>query len=184
MRLVVGISGVTGAIFGSRLLQMLRSAGVKTNLIISDWAKVTIQQETEFTVPVVETIASETHSSRNLAAAISGGSVKTDGMIIAPCSMKNCGSDTWWVGERPAQSRGGRGPEERRKLVLLPRTSPFNEIHLGNMLTLSHMGVVMVRPVLAFYNNPKSLDDVINHIVVRTLDPFGIDSPNASVLEW
>jgi flavin prenyltransferase len=181
MRLVVGISGATGAIFGIRLLQMLQSAGVKTDLIISEWAKVTIQQETEFTVPEVEALATETHSNRNLAAAISSGSVKTDGMIIAPCSMKTV-----------AAIRGGLASDllcrtadvvlkERRKLVLLPRESPFNDIHLDNMLTLSRIGVVMVPPVPAFYNNPKSLDDMIDHIVVRTLDQFGIDSPNACV---
>jgi 4-hydroxy-3-polyprenylbenzoate decarboxylase len=181
MRLVVGISGATGAIFGIRLLQMLRSAGVKTDLIISEWGKVTIQQETEFTVPEVEALASETHSNRNLAAAISSGSVKTDGMIIAPCSMKTVAAIRGGLASDLLSRAADVVLKERRKLVLLPRESPFNDIHLENMLTLSRMGVVMVPPVPAFYNNPKSLDDVINHIVVRTLDQFGIDSPNASV---
>ena len=181
MRLVVGISGATGAIFGIRLLQMLQSAGVKTDLIISEWAKVTIQQETEFTVPEVEALASETHSNRNLAAAISSGSVKTDGMIIAPCSMKTVAAIRSGFASDLLSRAADVVLKERRKLVLLPRESPFNDIHLDNMLTLSRMGVVMVPPVPAFYNNPKSLDDVINHIVVRTLDQFGIDSPNASV---
>jgi 4-hydroxy-3-polyprenylbenzoate decarboxylase len=181
MRLVVGISGATGAIFGIRLLQLLRSAGVKTDLIISEWAKVTIQQETEFTVPEVEALASETHSNRNLAAAISSGSVKTDGMIIAPCSMKTVAAIRGGLASDLLSRAADVVLKERRKLVLLPRESPFNDIHLDNMLTLSRMGVVMVPPVPAFYNNPKSLDDVINHIVVRTLDQFGIDSPNASV---
>ena len=181
MRLVVGISGATGAIFGIRLLQMLRSAGVKTDLILSEWAKVTIQQETEFTVPEVEALASETHSNRNLAAAISSGSVKTDGMIIAPCSMKTVAAIRSGFASDLLSRAADVVLQERRKLVLLPRESPFNDIHLDNMLTLSRMGVVMVPPVPAFYNNPKNLDDVINHIVVRTLDQFGIDSPNASV---
>ena len=181
MRLVVGISGATGAIFGIRLLQMLQSAGVKTDLIISEWAKVTIQQETEFTVPEVEALASETHSNRNLAAAISSGSVKTDGMIIAPCSMKTVAAIRSGFASDLLSRAADVVLQERRKLVLLPRESPFNDIHLDNMLTLSRMGVVMVPPVPAFYNNPKNLDDVINHIVVRTLDQFGIDSPNASV---
>jgi 4-hydroxy-3-polyprenylbenzoate decarboxylase len=181
MRLVVGISGATGAIFGIRLLQMLRSAGVKTDLIISEWAKVTIQQETEFTVPEVEALASETHSNRNLAVAISSGSVKTDGMIIAPCSMKTVAAIRGGLASDLLSRAADVVLKERRKLVLLPRESPFNDIHLDNMLTLSRMGVVMVPPVPAFYNNPKSLDDVIDHIIVRTLDQFGIDSPNASV---
>ena len=181
MRLVVGISGATGAIFGIQLLQMLRSAGVKTDLILSEWAKVTIQQETEFTVPEVEALASETHSNRNLAAAISSGSVKTDGMIIAPCSMKTVAAIRGGLASDLLSRAADVVLKERRKLVLLPRESPFNDIHLDNMLMLSRMGVVMVPPVPAFYNNPKSLDDVINHIVVRTLDQFGIDSPNASV---
>ena len=181
MRLVVGISGATGAIFGIRLLQMLRSAGEKTDLILSEWAKVTIQQETEFTVPEVEALASETHSNRNLAAAISSGSVKTDGMIIAPCSMKTVAAIRGGLASDLLSRAADVVLKERRKLVLLPRESPFNDIHLDNMLTLSRMGVVMVPPVPAFYNNPKSLDDVIDHIVVRVLDQFGIDSPNASV---
>jgi 4-hydroxy-3-polyprenylbenzoate decarboxylase len=160
---------------------MLRSAGVKTDLILSEWAKVTIQQETEFTVTEVEALASETHSNRNLAAAISSGSVKTDGMIIAPCSMKTVAAIRGGLASDLLSRAADVVLKERRKLVLLPRESPFNDIHLDNMLTLSRMGVVMVPPVPAFYNNPKSLDDVINHIVVRTLDQFGIDSPNASV---
>ena len=164
-----------------RLLQMLQSAGVKTDLIISEWAKVTIQQETEFTVPEVEALASETHSNKNLAAAISSGSVKTDGMIIAPCSMKTVAAIRGGLASDLLSRAADVILKERRKLVLLPRESPFNDIHLDNMLTLSRMGVVMVPPVPAFYNNPKSLDDVIDHIVVRTLDQFGIDSPNASV---
>jgi 4-hydroxy-3-polyprenylbenzoate decarboxylase len=181
MRLIIGISGATGAIFGIRLLQMLQSAGVKTDLIISDWAKVTIQHETEFTVPEVEALASETHSNRNLAAAISSGSVKTDGMIIAPCSMKTVAAIRGGLASDLLSRAADVVLKERRKLVLLPRESPFNDIHLDNMLTLSRMGVVMVPPVPAFYNNPQSLDDVIDHIIVRTLDQFGIDSPNAGV---
>jgi 4-hydroxy-3-polyprenylbenzoate decarboxylase len=160
---------------------MLQSAGVKTDLIISEWAKVAIQHETEFTVPEVEALATEIHSNRNLAAAISSGSVKTDGMIIAPCSMKTVAAIRGGLASDLLSRAADVVLKERRKLVLLPRESPFNDIHLDNMLTLSRMGVVMVPPVPAFYNNPKSLDDVIDHIVVRTLDQFGIDSPNASV---
>jgi flavin prenyltransferase len=179
MRLVVGISGATGAIFGIRLLQLLREAGVSTDLIISQWAKVTIRHETEWSVPAVEALASTSHSNKNLAAAISSGSFKTDGMIIAPCSMKTLAA----IRSGHASDLLSRAADvvlkERRKLLLLPRESPLNDIHLENMLTLSRMGVVMVPPVPAFYNRPQNLQEMIDHVLVRVLDQFGIETPNA-----
>jgi 4-hydroxy-3-polyprenylbenzoate decarboxylase len=180
MRLIVGISGATGAIFGIRLLQMLQRAKVQTDLIISQWARVTIQHETEFSVPEVEALATASHSNKNLAAAISSGSIRTDGMIIAPCSMKTLAAIRSGYANDLLSRAADVVLKERRKLVLLPRESPLNDIHLDNMLTLSRMGVVIVPPVPAFYNHPKNLDDMVDHILVRALDQFGIEIPTAT----
>jgi 4-hydroxy-3-polyprenylbenzoate decarboxylase len=180
MRLVVGISGATGAIYGIRLLQMLKEADVETDLIISDWGRVTIQHETEYTVPEVEALATQIYSNKNLAAAISSGSFRTDGMVIAPCSMKSLAAIRAGLASDLMSRAADVILKERRKLVLLPREAPLNDIHLENMLTLSRMGAVMIPPVTAFYNNPKSLTEVIDHLLYRVLDQFGIDSTGAT----
>jgi 4-hydroxy-3-polyprenylbenzoate decarboxylase len=180
MTIVVGITGATGAIFGIRTLQALRGLDVKTEVILSKWARVTIQHETELTVSEVEGLATVIHSNNNLAASISSGSFKTDGMIIAPCSMKSLAA----IRSGYAADLIGRAADvvlkERRKLVLLPRESPLNDIHLENMLALSRMGAVMIPPVPSFYNHPKSLGDMVDHIVARVLDQFGLETPSAA----
>jgi flavin prenyltransferase len=180
MRLVVGISGATGAIYGIRLLQMLKDASVETDLIISDWGRVTIQHETEYTVPEVEALATQIYSNKNLAAAISSGSFRTDGMVIAPCSMKSLAAIRAGLASDLMSRAADVILKERRKLVLLPREAPLNDIHLENMLTLSRMGAVMIPPVTAFYNNPKTLNEVIDHLLYRVLDQFGINSTGAT----
>jgi 4-hydroxy-3-polyprenylbenzoate decarboxylase len=180
MRVVVGITGATGAIFGIRILQALREFDVQTEVILSKWARVTIQHETEFTASEVEALATEIHLNSNLAASISSGSFKTDGMIIAPCSMKSLAA----IRIGYAADLIGRAADvvlkERRKLVLLPRESPLNDIHLENMLALSRMGAVMIPPVPSFYNHPKTLAEMVDHIVARVLDQFGLETPNAA----
>jgi flavin prenyltransferase len=149
-------------------------------VILSKWARVTIQHETEFTAPEVEALATEVHSNSNLAASISSGSFKTDGMIIAPCSMKSLAA----IRSGYAADLIGRAADvvlkERRKLVLLPRESPLNDIHLENMLALSRMGAVMIPPVPSFYNHPKNLVEMIDHIVARVLDQFEVETPHAA----
>jgi 4-hydroxy-3-polyprenylbenzoate decarboxylase len=180
MRLVVGISGATGAIYGIRLLQMLKEADVETDLIISDWGRVTIQHETEYTVPEVEALATQIYSNKNLAAAISSGSFRTNGMVIAPCSMKSLAAIRAGLASDLMSRAADVILKERRKLVLLPREAPLNDIHLENMLTLSRMGAVMIPPVTAFYNNPKTLNEVIDHLLYRVLDQFGINSTGAT----
>jgi 4-hydroxy-3-polyprenylbenzoate decarboxylase len=180
MRVVVGVTGATGAIFGIRILQALRELDVRTELILTKWARVTIQHETEFTASEVEALATEIHSNSNLAASISSGSFTTDGMIIAPCSMKSLAA----IRSGYAADLIGRAADvvlkERRKLVLLPRESPLNDIHLENMLALSRMGAVMIPPVPSFYNHPKTLAEMVDHIVARVLDQFGLETPNAA----
>lgn len=182
MRIIVGISGATGAIFGIRMLEAFRASGVETHLVISKWAEATIKLETEYSVEEVKELATVVHSSMNQAASISSGSFRVDGMIIAPCSMKTLASI------RAGMSEGllGRAADvilkERKKLVLLTRETPLNDIHLENMLALSRMGAVIVPPVPAFYNHPVTIDDIVKHIVARTLDQFGID--NSLTKRW
>jgi 4-hydroxy-3-polyprenylbenzoate decarboxylase len=155
MRIVVGITCATGTIFGIRILQALRELGGTTEEIVSKWARVTIEHETEFTAPEIEALATEVHSNSNLAVSIASGSFKTDGMIIAPCSMKSLAA----IRSGYAADLIGRAADvvlkERRKLFLLPRESPLNDIHLENMLALSRMGAVMIPPVRSFYNHPR-----------------------------
>ncbi|WP_172371643.1 flavin prenyltransferase UbiX [Sporosarcina jiandibaonis] len=182
MRIIVGITGATGAIFGIRLLEVLRDFNVETHLILSKWAKVTIPLETDYTVKDVEDLASVVHGSMNQAASISSGSFQVDGMVIAPCSMKSLASIRMGMSDGLVGRAADVILKERRKLVLLPRETPLNDIHLENMLALSRMGAVILPPVPAFYNHPVTLDDMVNHIVARTLDQFNID--NTLTTRW
>lgn len=175
-RLVVAITGASGAIFGVRLLECLARTDIETHLVISAWGARTIEHETPYTVAQVREMASVIEPIGNQAAAISSGSFRTDGMVIAPCSMKTLGA----IAHGVAGDLVGRAADvvlkERRKLVLLVRESPLNEIHLENMLKLARMGVSILPPVPAFYTHPRTIDDLVDHIVGRALDQFEIDS--------
>ena len=177
MKIVVGITGASGAIFGIRALQVLRTLDVETHLILSKWARSTIAHETSMPLEDVEKLASTVHHPDNQAAPVSSGSFKTDGMIIAPCSMKTLAAIRAGFGDSLICRAADVHLKERRKLVLLPRESPFSEIHLENMLALSRMGAVIFPPIPAFYNHPQSVEDVIHHVVGRVLDQFGLDTP-------
>ncbi|WP_206916121.1 UbiX family flavin prenyltransferase [Alicyclobacillus suci] len=174
MKIIVGITGATGAILGIRLLEALRESSVETHLVVSRWAEKTIRLETNYQLDEVYDLATVVHREENQAASIASGSFLTDGMVIAPCSMKTLAG----IRMGYAESLLGRAADvilkERRKLVLLIRETPLSTIHLENMLDLSRMGVVIFPPVLTFYNRPQSTDDIINHIAGRTLDQFGI----------
>lgn len=176
MRVIVGITGATGAIFGIRLLEALRQENVETHLILSKWAETTIKLETSYSVKEVHDLASVVHSASNLAASVSSGSFRTDGMVIAPCSMKTLAAIRTGYTDNLIVRAADVVLKERRKLVLLAREAPLNEIHLDNMTFLSRAGAVIMPPMLAFYNRPQSLDDAVNHIVARTLDQLGIDN--------
>jgi flavin prenyltransferase len=180
MRIVLGITGASGAIFGIRTLEALNALSVETHLILSRWSRATIAHETHYSLDRVEALASVVHHEDNQGASISSGSFKTDGMIIAPCSMKTLAAIRAGYGETLICRAADVILKERRKLVLLARESPFSEIHLENMLALTRMGVVILPPVPAFYNRPKNLDDIVTHIVGRLLDQFGLDMPGVS----
>jgi 4-hydroxy-3-polyprenylbenzoate decarboxylase len=174
MRLIVGMSGATGAIFGVRLLEALRALDVETHLVVSPWADQTIKLETEYSPAEVRRLASVAYDPQNQAAAISSGSFVTAGMIVAPCSMKLLSAIAHGYGEDLIARAADVVIKERRKLVLIARETPLNSIHLENMLRLSNLGAVILPPMPAFYNRPRTLDDVVNHIVARALDQFGL----------
>ncbi|PWW12668.1 non-oxidative hydroxyarylic acid decarboxylases subunit B [Mangrovibacter plantisponsor] len=180
MRLIVGMTGATGAPLGVALLQALHKLPeVETHLVMSKWAKTTIELETPYQVAEIQSLADVVHSPANQGATISSGSFKTDGMVIIPCSMKTL------AGIRAGYAEGlvGRAADviikEGRKLVLVPRETPLSPIHLENMLALSRLGVAMVPPMPAYYNHPETIDDVTHHVVARVLDQFGLESPFA-----
>jgi len=180
MRVVVAITGASGAIFAIRALEALRALSVETHLIVSRWARTTIAHETTYTLTQVEALASAVHHEENQAAPVSSGSFKTEGMLIAPCSMRTLAAIRAGVGETLICRAADVVLKERRKLVLLARESPLSEIHLENMLALSRMGAVILPPVPAFYNQPKSIDDIVSHITGRLLDQFGLEAPGMS----
>lgn len=173
-RLIVGITGATGTIFGVRLLQMLHGSGVETHLVMSKWGLRTLTHETPYSAKDVEALATENYSIGDQGAAISSGSFITMGMVIAPCSMRTLAAIAHGLGDNLIHRAADVILKERRKLVLLVREAPFSEIHLDNMLKLARMGVVILPPVPAFYNHPQNLDDMINHITMRLIDQFAI----------
>jgi flavin prenyltransferase len=172
--LVIGITGASGSIFGIRLLQLLQKSKVDTHLVLSQWGARTLVHETEFTVQQVQQMATHVHPIADQGASISSGSMVTLGMVIAPCSMRTLASISHGIAQNLIHRAADVVLKERRKLVLVVREAPLNDIHLENMLRLSRMGVVIYPPVPAFYNRPKTLDDMVNHIVFRVVDQFGI----------
>lgn len=178
-RLIVGLTGATGAILGVRLLEALKDCEVESHLVISNWGRRTIEHETPYTVKQVCALASVYHNSTNMAAEISSGSFITEGMVVIPCSMRTLGSIAHGYGEHLVHRAADVVLKERRRLVLVARESPLSELHLENMLKLARMGVTIIPPMPAFYNHPKSINDIVDHIVARVLDQFGISTPFA-----
>ncbi len=180
MRLTVGISGASGALFGIRILEALSVLKIETHLILSRWSRVTIARETDYTVENVEQLASCVYHHDNQAAPVSSGSFRTDGMIVAPCSMRTLAAIRAGFGDTLICRAADVILKERRKLLLLARESPFSEIHLENMLALARMGVTIFPPVPAFYNRPQTVGDLVDHIAGRVLDQFGLEMPGLS----
>ena len=174
-RLVVGITGATGAVYGIRLLQALQETDVETHLVVSDWALKTIAVETSYRPAEVLELADRTYRPDNQAAAISSGSFLTDGMIVAPCSVKSLAAIANGYADNLIARAADVTMKEQRKLVLLVRESPLNAIHLENMLKLARAGVVIAPPVPAFYASLSSLDAMVDHTVGRLLDQFRIE---------
>lgn len=175
MKIIIAITGASGAIYGIEMLKALQRAQVETHLVISKTGQITIAHETEYTIPQVQKLATHFHSAGDLAACISSGSFKTAGMIIAPCSMRSLAE----IATGNTMSLLTRAADvvlkERRKLVLMVRETPLHSIHLRNMLTLSDMGAIIAPPVPAFYSKPASLEQMVAHTVGRVLDLFEIE---------
>jgi len=176
-RLIVAITGATGAIFGIRLLEALKDTDVESHLIISKWGQRTIEHEIGFTIDQVNALATVSYDPTNMGAAISSGSFFTEGMVVIPCSMRTLGGIAHGYGEHLVHRAADVILKERRRLVLVARETPLSEVHLENMLKLSRMGVRILPPVPGFYNHPQSIGDVVDHIVGRVLDQFGIAAP-------
>ena len=173
-RIIVGITGATGTIFGVRLLQMLHGSGVETHMVLSKWAARTLVHETDYAIEQVQDLATHNYPLGDQGAAISSGSFVTLGMVIVPCSMRTLAAIANGMADNLIHRAADVILKERRKLVLVVRESPLHDIHLENMLKLSRMGVVILPPVPAFYNHPQNLDDLINHVTMRVLDQFDI----------
>ena len=173
-RLIVAITGATGAIYGVRLLERLRDAGVETHLVISPWGRRTLVHETPYSVDQVKRLATVTYSHKDQGAAISSGSFVTSGMAVVPCSMRTLAAIAHGLGDNLIHRAADVVLKERRTLLLAPREAPLNDIHLENMLKLSRMGAIMFPPMPGFYQRPASIDDIVNHSVIRMLDQFGI----------
>jgi flavin prenyltransferase len=179
-RLIVGITGASGTIYGIRLLERLRALGVETHLILSRWGARTLIHETSYTVEQVRQLATRTYAPADQGAAVSSGSFLTMGMIVLPCSMRTLGAIAHGVGETLIPRAADVVLKERRRLVLGVREAPFHEIHLENMLKLTRMGAIVSPPVPAFYNRPGSIDDLVDHTVMRMLDLFGLHTSDTA----
>jgi 4-hydroxy-3-polyprenylbenzoate decarboxylase len=169
------MSGATGAVFGVRLLEVLKGTDVETHLVMSKWAQQTVEHETGRGLREVRALASACHEPGNMGASISSGSFLTEGMVIAPCSMRTLAAIAHGTGENLVHRAADVVVKERRRLVLVARETPLSEIHLENMLKLARMGVTIMPPMPAFYHRPKTLEDLVDHVVARILDQFSID---------
>ncbi len=181
-RLVVGISGASGVIYGVRLLQILRDLPIETHLVMTKSAEVTLAYETDLKVAQVRALADHCHSIGDMAASLSSGSFKTLGMIVAPCSVRSVAEMASGVTTSLLTRAADVILKERRRLVLMVRETPLHLGHLRNLAALTEMGAVIAPPVPAFYNRPKTLEDAIDHNLGRALDLFGLDT--GKVKRW
>ncbi|MEW5422579.1 UbiX family flavin prenyltransferase [Amorphus sp. 3PC139-8] len=174
-RLIVGISGASGVIYGVRLLELLRETEIETHLILSRSAEITLAHETRYKIAEVKALADVCHGIEDVAASISSGSFKTRGMIVAPCSMRTLSEITTGVTSTLLTRAADVVLKERRRLVLMVRETPLHAGHLRTMAAVTEMGAIVAPPVPAFYAKPDSLTDMIDHTVGRVLDLFDID---------
>jgi flavin prenyltransferase len=185
-RLVIGISGASGVIYGVRLLEAMKALPqalqVETHLVMTRTAEITLAHETPYKVGYLHGLATASHRIDDLAAAVSSGSFRTMGMIVVPCSMRSLGEIAHGITSNLLTRAADVVLKERRRLVLVVRETPLTTVHLRNMLTLSEMGAIVAPALPAFYNKPQSLDETIDHTVGRLLDLFDIDT--GKVKRW
>ncbi|KND60201.1 3-polyprenyl-4-hydroxybenzoate carboxy-lyase UbiX [Candidatus Burkholderia verschuerenii] len=177
-RLIVAITGATGAIYGVRLLERLRKlGGVETHLLVSSAGWLNIQHELELDRSAVHALADVVHNVRDVGASIASGSFVTDGMVIAPCSMRTLASVAHGLSDNLITRAADVVLKERRRLVLLVRETPLNLAHLRNMTSVTEMGGVIFPPLPAFYQKPATIDEMVDHTVERVIDLFGVALP-------
>ena len=182
-RIVVGITGATGAVYGVRLLQRLGAVpGVETHLVVSDAASLTLHQEVGMQRRDVEALAHVVHKNREIGATIASGSFQTDGMVIAPCSMKTLAAVAHGLADNLVARAADVILKERRRLILMVRETPLNLAHLRNMTAVTEMGGIVFPPLPSFYHRPASIDEMVDHTLDRVLDLLGIE--NAAAPRW
>jgi 4-hydroxy-3-polyprenylbenzoate decarboxylase len=178
-RLVVGISGASGAILGINILELLReNKEWETHLIISGGAELTIADETDYTIEDVVNLADRVYDINNISACLASGTYKTEGMVIVPASMKTAAGVAWGYSDNLLLRAADVTLKEGRRLVVVPRESPLSTIHLKNLLALSEAGAMVIPPMVSYYNKPLSIEDMNRHIVGKVLDKFGIEIPD------
>lgn len=177
-RIIIAITGATGAQIGIQVLQTLRKLHVETHLIISKWAAETIKYETDYSPAAVRALADHAYNSNDLAAPIASGSYQIDGMIIVPCSVKTLAAINSGICDDLITRAADVCLKERRRLVLSVRETPLSDIHLRNMLEVSRAGAIIAPPMLGLYSRPGSIEDILNQVVGRMIDLFGLDSGN------
>jgi 4-hydroxy-3-polyprenylbenzoate decarboxylase len=176
-RIIVAITGATGAVYGVRLLEHLRAVpGVESHLVISDAAVLTLHQEVDLQRRDVEQLAHVVHKNREIGASIASGSFQTDGMVIAPCSMKTLAAVAHGLADNLVARAADVVLKERRRLILMVRETPLNLAHLRNMTTVTEMGGIVFPPLPSFYNRPATIEDMVDHTVARVLDLLSIEN--------
>jgi len=175
MRLIIGITGSSGILYGIRMLEVLKRYNIEIHLTMTEWAKKCLVLETDYDFKYLRSLVDHFSDDSNMAASVSSGTHKTDGMIVIPCSMKTLSSIANGYEETLVARAAGVTIKESRKLVLVPRETPVTSIHLENMLKLAKIGVIILPAMPGFYNKPKTIDDMLNHIVGKCLDQFGIE---------
>jgi 4-hydroxy-3-polyprenylbenzoate decarboxylase len=184
-KLIIGISGASGVIYGIRLLEVLREIDdVETHLVLSTSAGITIGLETDYAVDAVLSLADVTYRFKDIAARISSGSFKTDGMIVVPCSMKTLAGIAYSFSDNLLLRAADVVLKDRRRLILVPRETPLHLGHLRMMAQVSEIGAVIVPPMPAFYHRPQTIDDIVNQTVNRILDLVEIDLPSDLFQRW
>jgi 4-hydroxy-3-polyprenylbenzoate decarboxylase len=179
-RIVVAITGATGAVYGVRLLQRLKAVpGVETHLVVSDAASLTLHQEMGMQRREVEALAHVVHKNREVGASIASGSFQSDGMVIAPCSMKTLAAVAHGLADNLVARAADVILKERRRLVLMVRETPFNLAHLRNMTAVTEMGAIVFPPLPSFYHRPTGIDEMVDHTLDRVLDLLGIENDAA-----
>ncbi len=181
-RIIIGISGASGAVYGVEMLKALKIAGIETHLVVTKSAQITLAHETPYALAQVQAMADYSHPVGDMSASIASGSFKTAGMIVAPCSMRSLAEIATGNTTTLLTRAADVVLKERRRLVLMVRETPLHSVHLRNMLTLSDMGAIIAPPVPAFYSKPETIADMVAHSVGRVLDLFEIE--HSLVKRW